>query len=227
MSKKISSTSKYLGISRDWFVNFQFYGKFYLNFFFFLNFYKLLNLLFRKILNNKLFISNITVYFLLELIELNIGITFFQKNNNVNLIKLQYNSINLFLLNNLFKINFKIYLNKLSWFSKLFIEMYIEYLVLIYNPKKIFNLLVILLKNQLNKVNILYLNSGLKKIQLKGFKIQLKGRYELSKSTLARKSFFKFGQVTSNNLNSLLYSSYKDIYSKLGKSTIKIWYFYL
>lgn len=105
--------------------------------------------------------------------------------------------------------------------------MYIDYLVLKFTPKKIFNVLTNLLKNQLGIINILYLNSGLKKIQLKGFKIQLKGRYELSKSTLAKKYFLKFGQVTSNNLNSLLSLSHKDIYSKLGKSTIKIWYFYL
>nr|YP_009944477.1 ribosomal protein S3 [Osmundea sinicola]QFR99771.1 ribosomal protein S3 [Osmundea sinicola] len=227
MSKKISSVSKYLGSSQDWSLKFQIYGKFYLSYYTsFWNFYKLLDIILRKMLSKQLLILNYDINFFSKLIELSLSITYLNK-FQLNLIEICHQLLNSFLTFNLIKFNLKFYLNKTIWFSKLLIEMYIDYLSLKFTPKKIFNVLTNLLKNQLGNINILYLNSGLRKIQLKGFKIQLKGRYELSKSTLAKKSFLKFGQVTSNSLNSLLFLSNKDIYSKLGKSTIKIWYFYL
>lgn len=224
MSKKISSTSKYLGISRDWFVNFQHYGNFYGNFFFsFLNTYNLINLVIRNIFKTNILVLKKQIYLFFKFMELDFK--FFYLKGSINLF---YYQINFLLLNNFFlnvKLNF--FFNKLNFFSKQFLEVYLEYLSFYNSPKKIFNLVTVLLKNQINKTSIFYFNSGLKKIQLKGFKIQLKGRYELSKSTLSKKQFLKFGQVTSNNLNNLLDLLNKDIYSKLGKSTLKIWFFYL
>nr|YP_010944677.1 ribosomal protein S3 [Palisada intermedia]WMC20771.1 ribosomal protein S3 [Palisada intermedia] len=227
MSKKISSTSKYLGISRDWFVNFQHYGNFYLNFFFsFLNIYNLLNFIIRNVVKTNIFVLKKQIYLFFNTMELNLNLFYLKR--NVNLTNLFYNKINSILLNNFFfnvKINF--FSNNFNFFSKQFLEAYLEYLSFSNSPKTIFNLVIVLLKNQINKTTIFFFNSGLRKIQLKGFKIQLKGRYELSKSTLAKKQFLKFGQVTSNNLNNLLDLLNKDFYSKLGKSTLKIWFFYL
>ena len=226
MTKKISSTGKYLGISQDWFLNFQFYGKFYLYFFSsFFSFYKLLNIVYKKTFNNKLLIFKVNINFCFKLVNFYLGFIFLKL--DINLVNLFFKNINQFLFNNFLETNLTFYFKNINQFSKKFLEMYLEYLSLNYSPKKIFNLLVVFLRKKINNTNVLYLNSGVKKVQLKGFKVQLKGRYELSKSTLSKKQFFKFGKVTSNNLNNLLQFSNKIIYSKLGLSTIKIWYFYL
>lgn len=227
MSKKISSTSKYLGISQDWFVNFQHYGNFYLNFFIsFLNIYNFLNLIIRESFKTNIFVLKKQIYICFKFIQLNLKIFYLQ--GNLNSLNLFYHKINMLFLNNfIFNLKIKLFFSKFNFFSKQFLEVYLEYLSLFNAPKKIFNLVIILLKNHLRSTNMFYLNSGLKKVQLRGFKIQLKGRYEVSKSTLAKKQLLKLGQVTSNNLDNLLDLVNKDFYSKLGKSTLKIWFFYL
>lgn len=139
-----------------------------------------------------------------------------------------HNHINLhyFLSKNLGTLNLTLFFffDKLNLLSKKIITAYLDHLIinLNYLPKKVFNIFINILVSQINKNKHLILNSGLKKVKLKGFKIQLKGRYELSKSSLAKKICFKFGRLTINNLSNNLELINKFIYSKLGKSSLKI-----
>lgn len=227
MSKKISSISKYLGLSQNWFINFQPYNKSY-NYFF--TCFTLLNSSKKIIFSNNFFISNYLINFLNNFTEISFKIYYF---NSFNLQKLQFLYFRLkhFLLNNFFidKLGLSFFIDKLGLLSNSFLNYYLNHLVLNLNnsPKKIFNLLIILLKNQLNFTKYLILNSGFRKVQLKGFKVQLKGRFELSKSTLAKTICLKFGNITTNSFNHTLELLQKPLYSKLGKSSIKIWLFYL
>ena len=225
MSKKISSTSNYLGISNNWLVNLQYYGK--INYLFYFSFFNLLNIIFKKFNKNKLFISNIILNFTKNLIKINSKLVNLY-NFDTNIILNFYRNLLSFIKNNFSSSNLKLkfYLDKENWLSNKFMFMYLDYLFLNFSPKQIFNLLIIFLKNQLGNTKYVYFNFGFKKVVFKGFKIQLKGRYELTRSTLSKNIFFKYGCVTTNSFNKNFEFLSKIIFSKLGKSSIKIWFFY-
>ena len=232
MSKKISSASKYLGVSQKWLVTSQYYNKFY----YFLtisltNFINSLDLI-RRILYSKH-------------LHVNFDRALFSKNRL--LISLNALYFNKFLENNLFNkkqsfrfyserfqtnnfislgVRTRLYLSKPKILSAKLIDLYLNHIQHFYPPKKLFNFILLLLKTQIKKPKIVQGNHGLMRMYMEGFKIQLKGRYEVSKSTLAKSLFFKTGQVNSNNLNGNLELLSKNIYSKLGAASIKVWFFY-
>lgn len=117
-----------------------------------------------------------------------------------------------------------VYFEKKSFFQSIFLKNYISYLVnnLNYSPKKIFNFLIPLFKNMLHIKKLSFSNKGLKIIKLQGIKIQLKGRYELTKNSMSKLIFFKAGKVGSMSLNTKIEFLNKTIYTKLGKSSMKI-----
>lgn len=73
------------------------------------------------------------------------------------------------------------------------------------------------------KYSILFLTkNGLLRKYFVGFKIQIKGRYESSKTSMSKKLSTKFGKMTLTNLKiSTNFINY-SFYTKLGISNLKI-----
>nr|YP_009325877.1 ribosomal protein S3 [Choreocolax polysiphoniae]APC24869.1 ribosomal protein S3 [Choreocolax polysiphoniae] len=231
MTKKINLNSKYLGLSIKCFLNFQNYGninslfsKYFINLFIF---YIILKKYLLLIQNN--FFSFIELFISNNFLKLNINLS----HTNLFKLKIFINILSklekILILNfSLLKLKTLVYFEKKNFFSIIFVKNYINYLILKMNyfPKKIFNFLIILFKTMLNKQKISFSNKGTKIIKLNGIKIQLKGRYDLTKNSMSKILLFKYGKINSVSLNKKIEFLNKVIYTKLGKSSFKIWFFY-
>jgi hypothetical protein len=91
-----------------------------------------------------------------------------------------------------------------------------------YNPKKIFSFFSNLLKNNLNSFLVQDSKYGFLKKKLVGFKLYLKGRFEVTKNSMAKKNLVKLGKVNSTDLNIHIISHEHIFFSKLGTSNLKI-----
>nr|QUJ09422.1 ribosomal protein S3 [Neorhodomela munita] len=231
MSKKISLKSKYLGLSNKWPLSFQNYGQISLKFKnYFLNFFIFFSIIEKKLfLFQNLLFSNIELFVFNKFLKININLVYLRQLNLKHILKFLVYFEQLLLLNfSSLVLKTWVYFEKKNFLSNIFIKSYIDYLIttLNYFPKKIFNFLIPLLKTMLNKKKISFSNHGIKITQLKGIKIQLKGRYELTKNPMSKRISFKMGKISSMNLNTKIEFLNKTIYTKLGKSSIKVWLFY-
>lgn len=129
---------------------------------------------------------------------------------------------------NFLPFNIKVFILANYYLSTQFLENLVLYLVLNnkYTPKKIFNFLVYFLKSNLNSLLISTSKNGLNKKTLSGFKIQLRGRFESTKNSMAKKINLKFGKTNSTNLINHIVFYEHIFYSKLGLSSLKVWLFY-
>lgn len=232
MSQKINPISYRLGLSQRWFKNFQLYGK---NLYFF-NFYHLNYLLFfiflsKNFYKQKVFcfkteswLSKSIFYISFHLIDSQKKLKKFYEQNLTSIMNFWASNEN----SNSLKLRFFNY--SYDFCSNLFFNSYIDYLFkeLKYKPKKIVGFLLFFLMKKLNKSNLILLTKfGPKKFLLKGFKLQLSGRFDLSSKTEMSKMFkIKIGKITSTNFNSTIDFINKPIYTKLGVCNFKIWLFY-
>lgn len=118
---------------------------------------------------------------------------------------------------------------KSNWFYSIdFLMLYITYLhvKLTYSLKKIFMLLISLFAKLTNYKKISFLRIGFKKIQVKGFKIQVKGRFENTKNQMAKTINYKFGSLSLVNLENNVYYRKNCLNTKLGSCTVHVWLFY-
>nr|YP_011017705.1 ribosomal protein S3 [Griffithsia okiensis]WQF69528.1 ribosomal protein S3 [Griffithsia okiensis] len=225
MSKKSNSLILKFGVTKNFNFFSQNYGKSTLNID--LNILKLCFCL------NKYFFSNnlILIFNEFHLNKNLFSLSVFCLKNNFNM------KSYLILLNNInfnFLFTFKKQKNKLflknEWFySSFLLKNYINFLFLkfgINNYKKILGILTKLFCSYLNYNQIFYSIYGPKLIILKGFKIQLKGRFENSKNQMTKKIELKSGILSSVNLNSDINYLNNFLFTKLGLWSLKIWLFY-
>lgn len=59
-----------------------------------------------------------------------------------------------------------------------------------------------------------------------GFKMQLKGRFEITKNSMSKKFLVKFGKISSTTLVDYIVFYEHIFFSKLGLSSLKICLFY-
>nr|YP_010620120.1 Ribosomal protein S3 [Melanothamnus gigas]WAX04156.1 Ribosomal protein S3 [Melanothamnus gigas] len=227
MSKKINLSGKCLALTNLWVMQFQHFGNFtslfskytflFLIFKFFL--FKQLNL------KNNFFVLDYKFFILKN--EFFIVLTNFFKNfNEFNYFFNLLSSI-WFKNFNFLSFRFLIFFKKTFYLSSDFLQSYISYLSkkLFYSPKKIFTLLFILLKKKLNQSILTTTKNGLKRKKIIGFKMQLRGRYELTKTAMAKITQIKFGKINSTDLKiNVTFMNY-FFYTKLGNCSIKIWLF--
>lgn len=223
MSKKINSSGKYLNITNLSNYQLQYYGKtvslYKQNF---LTTFVLLPLVYKKLFINKTFL-NITT---LNLISFNNCTFLFLSFSELN--KKNIQCFLLFYENIISSTKINIYLKKNFYLTSAFIKNYIFYLNIKYNypPKKIFNFLILFLKNSINCSTVFLTSTGLNSKKLIGFKLQLKGRYETTKNSMSKVLVFKVGKINSTKLNSSINFLHYTFYTKLGVSNLKIWLFY-
>nr|YP_010619982.1 Ribosomal protein S3 [Tayloriella tenebrosa]WAX03995.1 Ribosomal protein S3 [Tayloriella tenebrosa] len=229
MAKKINLSGKCLALTTLWISQYQHYGKF--SFFSINDFFFLFSLLkiFNKQLNSntKYFITKIQNLVLASQIFLIISLTFINNQLFLNFYRFFFSIWKKNISN---RLNFQLflYLEKNQYFSTRFLKSYILYLVYnkINSPKKIFNLLILLLKKNKFQLISSFSKNGLKKNILIGFKIQLKGRYETTKNEMASQMIVRDGKINSTNLNYTINFVNHFFYTKLGISNLKVWLFY-
>lgn len=80
----------------------------------------------------------------------------------------------------------------------------------------------VFLKKHLEYLIITIGKNGLEQKLLKGFKIQLKGRYEVTKNSMSKSLIIKKGKVNSMKLDNNIAFMNQVLYTKLGLSNLKI-----
>nr|YP_010620189.1 Ribosomal protein S3 [Dipterosiphonia australica]WAX04225.1 Ribosomal protein S3 [Dipterosiphonia australica] len=225
MAKKINLNGKCFALTKLWANQFQQYGKF--NFLF--KKYILFSYLFKEIISKKFAFNNffslmqIKTFIYSHTILIKLFISNFNTFKQISWIYLLWNQ-------NLQKLTFSlvIFLNKKLYFSKEFLEAYLCYLSSneFNSPKRIFNLINLLLSNHLNKIFVMLTKNGIKNQKFIGFKLQLRGRFEPTKNAMAKCVTLKSGKINSTNLKIKIDFSNYFFYTKLGTSNLKIWLFY-
>nr|YP_009325900.1 ribosomal protein S3 [Vertebrata lanosa]APC24941.1 ribosomal protein S3 [Vertebrata lanosa] len=230
MTKNINLFGKCLGLTTYWSQQFQFYNK---NLFFFKKYFFLLNLI-KKLIDKKVifnieFVFFLYIKFFISKNSLNIYISLYNLKNKLlsKLLNFLFDILNQYNINNL-PINIKVFILMNFYLSVQFLKNLIFYLILKnrYTPKKIFNFITHFLKSNFNSSLISISKTGLKKKILLGFKIQLNGRFESTKNSMAKKINLKFGKTNSTSLINHIIFYEHVFYSKLGLSNLKVWLFY-
>lgn len=226
MSQKINSLGFKLGILQLWNFNipvynssFKFYKKYiYISKYTFIYFRQI----FKKhnILLNKITISYINQQFFLT-------ISFYNFDNYITFLKKAvFNNFLYFWWGNL--INLTLYKNQKLTISSFLITNYIIYVIESknYSFKKSLHDLFKILKDISKDKKIIYTTSGLKVIELKGFKMQLSGCFENSRSQMSKILKYNYGLIPLTKLNGCIEYSTSCLFTKLGICNLKIWLFY-
>jgi len=228
MSQKINPKSLRLGNSLTWSIKVQSYG---------CNKYKYLNS-FYKFNKNLYFLDNLDKqkrfvnYTEFWYNKSKINFKLYLKNNvsDINyyfLLNRLLSNIKYLFSNNI-QVNIRIYSNFINFYSSKALVNYGNYLFKKWNytPKKIFSILVYLLTKQLNSKKICYGKFGPLKLNLKGFKIILTGRFEASKNQMSKELKVNIGALPLTTLNNNIDFWTTKLYTKLGVCNLKIWLFY-
>nr|AYR06598.1 ribosomal protein S3 [Lithothamnion sp.] len=225
MSQKINPISNKLGISQIWDTTFSKYGK---------NF-KVYNKLFYKQFKVQLYLTFLLVSknFCLDKITIN----FTNKNLFVNIFVFDIDNVNFTpKVSSLLRTNsawlimpiiFNFY-KKLNLTNSAFLlsNYFLSLAFKENSPKKILKNIYTVLKDQTGKFKVIYTTQGIKKVKLKGFKLQLSGCFEPSRTQMARTIQCNFGSLPLTTLNGYTEYSNSTLYTKFGSCGLKIWLFY-
>lgn len=229
MSKKINLLGKSLALTNYWSYNFQLFGK---NFFYFKKYFSLLFYLKKFIIKNKLsylnFFFTLIINFHVFKEKVQFSISIFKLNNF--LTRILCNIFPIWLFQNKYLLLFqgKIFIFPNFYFSQFFLKDLIFFLVIYkrFSPKKIFHYFSLLLKKSKNYLLVNSSKKGIYKKKLIGFKIQLKGKFEITKNAMSKKLSLNYGQPRSTILKNHITFCEHTFFSKLGSSNLKIWLFY-
>jgi len=226
MSQKINPTSNKLGILKLWKYNFQNYGRNFKNYTKFIHYQ---NFIFNYLnhFQNKynLVIEDICIVRTFHRATVKVFIHDFQElktlKNKANLIKTFSCWLNCPITLNIYK------KNNLSN-SAVLLSNYINYLFLQKSstPKKILQIIYKILQEHTSKVKIIYTIHGIKIFKLKGFKIEVSGCFESSRSQMAKTLKCNFGSVSLTKLKGYVDYSNNILFTKFGSCGFKIWLFY-
>nr|YP_008994206.1 ribosomal protein S3 [Rhodymenia pseudopalmata]AGO19258.1 ribosomal protein S3 [Rhodymenia pseudopalmata] len=117
---------------------------------------------------------------------------------------------------------------KMNWFSSTkLISNYVKFLLSQnLNPTIILKDLGSFFELQFESEKIINSVKGPLKVQLKGFKIKLTGRFDNSRNQLSKNIVNKMGALPLTSLKSYLEFTSTEIYTKLGTCGLQIWLFY-
>ena len=226
MSQKINPISNKLGILQIWNYNFQNYGKKLKNY---TKFNQTQNFLFNylKRLLNKHDLLVEDIYIIQTIHKTVIKLFIFDENKTS--IKLKnYNSLKLIShwLDCPVILNF--YKRNNLGNSAFLLSNYINYLFLqkVNTPKKILQVIYKILQEQTPKIKIIYTVNGIQIFKLKGFKIEISGCFESSRSQMAKTLKCNFGSVPLTTLKGYVDYSNSTVFTKFGSCGFKIWLFY-
>ena len=226
MSQKINSISNKLGISRLW--NFEFF-KYGSKFQSYTKFVSSNNCIFNYLncfcLKHDLLIENIST--ISKNFETRINVF-------VNPLKVSQGPQNFFLLSNVIlkwiNTSLKLYFyNSFNLINSSFlISNYINYLIIQKGntPKKVLLFVYKILKDQKEKNQIKYTTQGIKLLELKGFKIEISGCFESSRSQMSKTIKCNLGSNPLTKLNGYVDYSKITFFTKFGSCGLKIWLFY-
>lgn len=226
MSQKINPISNKLGILQIWNYNFQNYGKKLKNY---TKFTQTLNFIFDYInrVFNKSDLLLEDIYIVQTFQKSIIKLFIFDENKsqlklkNHNWTKLISHWLNCPVILNFYKIN-----NLGN--STFLLSNYINYLFLQKTnpPKKILQIVYKILQEQTVKTKIIYTINGIQIFKLKGFKIEISGCFDSSRSQMAKTLKCNFGSVPLTKLKGYVDYSSNVIFTKFGSCGFKIWFFY-
>nr|WCH57919.1 ribosomal protein S3 [Hypnea nidifica] len=229
MAQKINPTSVRLGISQLWLSNIQFYGKSFKLYFLSFHYYLRSFLFLRKVSNIMGFIIYHQQWKITKLgsIVLNLyyGQSFFVLDKNfLEFYKKIQKTFNILFLK---KIEISFYLLTFSPLSKNLLHSYSQFLGSNnLTSKKILWNISILLNKYLNSSKLVYTPKGVKVFKLKGFKIQISGRIDDSKTQMAKSLNLNVGISRLTSLEDSIVYITNVVYSKSGICGLKIWLFY-
>nr|YP_010199711.1 ribosomal protein S3 [Gracilaria flabelliformis]UAD89669.1 ribosomal protein S3 [Gracilaria flabelliformis] len=228
MTRKVNPISLKLGLTQVWDFTIQNYSK--LNDCYALSFLKQLQIenIVGKILKvNKFLVNDKEFWYFNNKLFLNIYIVEVF-NNQVD----KY----LFLIQKLSKLVF-------NWFSlKIYLRIYkriywitTSNLILSYasylfeqnkSPNKILWQICIFLNKHRHCSKIIYSTKGIRLVHLKGFKVRLVGRFDNTKSQMAKSIQQSSGSLSLISLKNQVEFMQKNLYTKLGSCGLQIWLFY-
>nr|WCH57631.1 ribosomal protein S3 [Hypnea wynnei] len=229
MAQKINPTSLRLGISQLWTSNIQFYGKSF-KLYFFLFHYCIKSFIFLKRISNS--IGFLIHYQQLKIkkynpIILNIYYTqpfFVLKADSTRFYNKIQNTLSKFFSK---KLCIGFYLMGFPLLSSNLLYSYSQFLVFEnLTAKRILWNLSKLLEMHLNSLKIIHTSRGVKILKLKGFKIQIAGRIDDSKTQMAKRLNLNVGSSCLTSLQDYIIYSKSILYSKSGTCGVKIWLFY-
>lgn len=226
MSQKINPVSNKLGIIKTWNYELLKYGRNFKNY---TRFIQPRNYIFdyinRFCLKHGLLIENISIVQTFHQTFINVFVIhlkkkgIIQKNQNLlNVISCWLNS----------SIILSFYKKSNFGNSALLTNNYITYLFSqkANSPKKTVQLIYKMLKSQKNSIQIKYTTNGIKIIELKGFKIEISGCFESSRSQMSKTIKCNFGIIPLTKLNGYIDYSNNTFFTKFGSCGLKIWLFY-
>nr|YP_010199586.1 ribosomal protein S3 [Gracilaria cearensis]UAD89444.1 ribosomal protein S3 [Gracilaria cearensis] len=228
MTRKVNPISLRLGLTQVWDFTIQNYSK--LDYCYALSFLKQLQVenVVNKILKaNKFLVNDKEFWYFNNKLFLNIYIVEVVTN---------YSDKYLFLIKELSKLMF-------NWFSlKIYLRIYkriywitTSNLILSYvsylfeqnkNPNKILWQVCVFLKRHLYHSKIVYSKKGIRLVYLKGFKVRLVGRFDNTKSQMAKSIQQSAGSLSLISLKNQVEFVQKNLYTKLGCCGLQIWLFY-
>nr|YP_009490429.1 ribosomal protein S3 [Gracilaria tenuistipitata]ARU07660.1 ribosomal protein S3 [Gracilaria tenuistipitata]AWH62563.1 ribosomal protein S3 [Gracilaria tenuistipitata]AWH62588.1 ribosomal protein S3 [Gracilaria tenuistipitata var. liui] len=228
MTKKINPISLRLGLTQVWAITIQNYSK--LNDSYVLSFFKHLQVdnIVTKILRSNRFLINDKEFWYF---------------NNKLFLNIYYDEPIEYKLD-----NYLLLIRKLSkvisnWFSlKIYLRMYKKidlvttsnlisnYALYLFeqnkNPNKVLWQISQFLQRYLNYGKVVYSTKGIRSVYLKGFKIRLIGRFDNTKSQMAKSIQQSSGTLSLISLKNQVEFTQKNLYTKLGNCGLQIWLFY-
>nr|YP_009504390.1 ribosomal protein S3 [Gracilaria chouae]AWX65722.1 ribosomal protein S3 [Gracilaria chouae] len=228
MTRKINPTSLKLGLTQVWDFTIQNYSK--LNYCYAFSFLKQLQIedITSKFLKvNKFLVNDREFWYFNNQLFLNIYI--------VEVISKQVDK-HLFLIQDLAKL-------LSNWFSlKIYLRIYkriywttTSNLILSYasylleqnkNPNKILWQICVFLNKHRYHSKIVYSTKGIRLAYLKGFKVRLVGRFDNTKSQMAKSIQQSSGSLSLVSFKNRVEFVQKNLYTKLGSCGLQIWLFY-
>nr|UAD89794.1 ribosomal protein S3 [Gracilaria salicornia] len=228
MARKVNPISLRLGLTQVWNLTIQNYGK--LNYCYmssFLQYWRTRNIIAKILKFNKFLINDKELWYINNTLFLNIYM--------VDLVK-KHSDMYLFLIKELsklvckwfsLKVDLRIY-KRISWMttSNLMLS-YVSYLFdKNRNLNKILWQVCTFLKKHLHKGKVVYSTKGIRIAYLKGFKIRLVGRFDNTKSQMAKSIQQGSGSLSLLSLKNQVEYMQKNLHTKLGSCGLQIWLFY-
>ena len=226
MSQKINPISNKLGINRLWKFEFFNYGKNFKSYTKFITFHNyIFNYLSCFCIKNNLLIESINI------IQKNFEICIVIFLNNVkNIEEVNLSSLSSGVISKWINTTLKLYFYRNFNFinSSLLINNYTNFLLTKKenSPKKVLLLIYKILKNQKKIPKIKYTTQGIKILELKGFKIEISGCFESSRSQMSKTIKCNFGTIPLTKLNGYIDYSKTTFFTKFGSCGLKVWLFY-
>nr|YP_009365201.1 ribosomal protein S3 [Gracilaria changii]ARJ60483.1 ribosomal protein S3 [Gracilaria changii]ART65152.1 ribosomal protein S3 [Gracilaria changii] len=229
MTRKTNPIGLRLGLTQVWDFTIQNYCK--LNYYYnswLLKQWQVNNIISKILKSSKFWVNDKEFWYLKNKLFLNIYIT--------KEVSTPYADKYLLLIKELSKIilnwfSFKIYLRiykRIDW--TITSDLVSNYIVYLFeqdrSPSRILWQLCEFLKKNLYAKKVVYSTKGIRLIYLKGFKVKLVGRFDNTKSQMAKSIQQSSGSLSLISLKNQVEFIQKDLYTRLGSCGVQVWLFY-